>query len=861
MEKPTIPDYDVKALCGSGAYGDVWLCMDRNGIARAVKTLDKQRLKSMGVLQREEKAIQLFRTQVPKHRNLIEIFHIGETENIIYYVMELADNIGSDAEYIPDTLENRLKNRIYSSEESIFLISDLLDAVQVLDNAELAHRDIKPSNIIFVDNVPRLADIGLVASTSGTMSVVGTMHFMPPDSSTGNDADLYSMGKILYCVFTGRPVQDFPTLPDVCLSAKSPVIMRLNKVAIKACSKIPENRFKSVSQFKSALLGDPVALKDKSNSFNRFLLPMFMAVAVLLGFCYFYSDIIFKKAETEIKDTGKNDKIAESAKAEIVRKTVQIETEKASLGHEKAKLESEKAKLETEKMPSDSGKGQVNAKQPVPTIGNINAEVEKPKSDPAKESAIGKTVDGQYVFDHKDVSELFGGACEQGPYLGACTVVGAGASWNLNDVSPGTYVVIIKYSLVEGKGGGNFDLYTESSKMSGITKATGKSWGIPVENKFGEITVGKDDKKLSFKVVSLEGKELWALYRIKLVEVQKTKSEPLNENVLTELKTDTGTGIVEEVKPVDRKMAEVEGAEFAPFQKGQSLISGKKSDVWMEVPETLNGMLFSRYLNRQTVTARVKILEDGLFYMAVTTRWSGKDNGEDWQKECLNDTRIKGAGWKEAGRAQSSYLDWIVYSKNCRKGEVFSYRTEKYVAPVIMVGVENPKSDSSKVNAPKEPVNSVKPPVVKENMDAENKANVYAICDDYFYFHVNGKEICYSDPDSKNRGRVITADATLKKGDVITVRCLNMGSAYGFACAIKFKDGRTIITDKKNWKSYTPQDKEKWSDVKGVQNKKTARAGTNRTWRNLIITEANADCDSIWGETGNEIAYLVYEVK
>ncbi|MEI6424254.1 MAG: hypothetical protein WCP55_18705, partial [Lentisphaerota bacterium] len=100
MEKPKIPDYEIKSLCGSGAYGDVWLCLDRNGIVRAVKTLDKTRLESLGVLRREEKAVQLFRTQVPRHRNLIEIFHIGETDAVVYYVMPLADNVGAVGKYV-----------------------------------------------------------------------------------------------------------------------------------------------------------------------------------------------------------------------------------------------------------------------------------------------------------------------------------------------------------------------------------------------------------------------------------------------------------------------------------------------------------------------------------------------------------------------------------------------------------------------------------------------------------------------------------------------------------------------------------------------------------------------------------------
>ena len=55
----------------------------------------------------------------------------------------------------------------------------MADALDHIHNAELAHRDIKPSNIIFVDGVPKIADIGLVAAT-GQRTFVGTEGFVPP---------------------------------------------------------------------------------------------------------------------------------------------------------------------------------------------------------------------------------------------------------------------------------------------------------------------------------------------------------------------------------------------------------------------------------------------------------------------------------------------------------------------------------------------------------------------------------------------------------------------------------------------------------------------------------------------------------
>jgi hypothetical protein len=147
-------------------------------------------------------------------------------------------------------------------------------------------------------------------------------------------------------------------------------------------------------------------------------------------------------------------------------------------------------------------------------------------------------------------------------------------------------------------------------------------------------------------------------------------------------------------------------------------------------------------------------------------------------------------------------------------------------------------------------------PAVKENIDAINNAVIYAICDNVFTFCVNGKEICSGDT-----LKVVQTDASIKKGDVITVRCLDFGQPYGFACVVKFKDNKNIKSDTKIWKSYTPMNKDLWFDVKGIQKKKPVTAGTNKEWKSFVVNESSIDCDSIWGETPGGTAYLMYEVK
>ena len=83
----------------------------------------------------------------------------------------------------------------------------------------LVHRDIKPSNIIFVNGIPKLADIGLVARAEATLSLVGTEGYLPPEGPGTAQADIFSLGKVLYEMATGRDRQEFPELPTNLIAA------------------------------------------------------------------------------------------------------------------------------------------------------------------------------------------------------------------------------------------------------------------------------------------------------------------------------------------------------------------------------------------------------------------------------------------------------------------------------------------------------------------------------------------------------------------------------------------------------------------------------------------------------------------
>src|SRR5438046_7926259 len=98
--------------------------------------------------------------------------------------------------------------------ECVQIALSLTRALEHLHAHGLVHRDVKPSNIIFVNGVPKLADIGLVTSVDATRSFVGTEGYLAPEGPGTAQADLYSLGKVLYEISTGLSRREFPALPD-----------------------------------------------------------------------------------------------------------------------------------------------------------------------------------------------------------------------------------------------------------------------------------------------------------------------------------------------------------------------------------------------------------------------------------------------------------------------------------------------------------------------------------------------------------------------------------------------------------------------------------------------------------------------
>lgn len=334
---PNIPDHELLCLIGKGGYGEVWLARNIMGSYRAVKVVYRRTFEHQRPYQREFEGIQRYEPFSRQHPSQVAILHVGRHENdeYYYYVMELADpednpaassgsealslnetlsDIGTSKErrtpnapsphapstrpstdcerpwperYSPRTLAADLKRRgKLPLENCVALGIALTTALDYLHQQGLIHRDIKPSNIIFVKGVPKLADIGLIAMEDSTVSFVGTRGYFPPEGPGTARADLYSLGKVLYEISTGKDRNEFPNLPsDLEDLTEEDRLLEFNEILLKACHADASRRYRCASELLDDLLllqeGKSVRQKRNRERLSSYAQNALIAVFIL----------------------------------------------------------------------------------------------------------------------------------------------------------------------------------------------------------------------------------------------------------------------------------------------------------------------------------------------------------------------------------------------------------------------------------------------------------------------------------------------------------------------------------------------------------------------------------------------------
>lgn len=194
-----VPGYDLERPLGTGAYGQVWVAVQRNtGRRVAIKFYSHCGGLDWSLLSREvEKLTFLF-----ADRYVVQLIGVGWDAEPPYYVMEYLER-GSLAE--------RLQQGPLPVAEAVEIFHDVAMGLAHAHTKGVLHCDLKPANILLdQDHKPRLADFGQSRLSHEQAPALGTLFYMAPEQADLRalpDArwDVYALGAVLYCMLTGQP--------------------------------------------------------------------------------------------------------------------------------------------------------------------------------------------------------------------------------------------------------------------------------------------------------------------------------------------------------------------------------------------------------------------------------------------------------------------------------------------------------------------------------------------------------------------------------------------------------------------------------------------------------------------------------
>ena len=266
--QPQEDGYDCIKEIGSGGYGYVYLLCRQAGSQRYVagKFVHRHAFGFPGDpaagegYKRALEGLKNFRSVSIESEYLLRIFEVRERhdEGYFCYMMELADDIASGPNinahaYKPRTLKNELERsgqrRRLPARRCLEIGIVLARGLQVLHESGFTHRDVRPSNIIFVDGVPKLADIDLLAGSDAALPSYIPKDYAAPEGCHSSRADIFSLGKTIYEMCTGLPVKAYPCLPpEVRHWDDHPAVLDINRIIANSCTRDLRKRYPSARE-------------------------------------------------------------------------------------------------------------------------------------------------------------------------------------------------------------------------------------------------------------------------------------------------------------------------------------------------------------------------------------------------------------------------------------------------------------------------------------------------------------------------------------------------------------------------------------------------------------------------------------
>jgi len=253
--------YRILKLLGKGAMGQVYHARDLNEHRTVViKEFDLQEMAGL----KEDDAKDLFLKELEflkkfNHPGLPEFYEYFSLDSGQYIVMEFID--GKTLEEIIDSSKNPV-----NKEKAVKWAIELADILDYLHNSfhkPVVYRDLKPANIIITyANKARLIDFGISRyydpdKHTDTLRL-GSPGYAAPEQykgrgQTGPQADIFSLGVILFQLLTGYDPTERPFKFPVLKELNPGVSDELSKIVEKAINLKPLNRYISARDFKDTL--------------------------------------------------------------------------------------------------------------------------------------------------------------------------------------------------------------------------------------------------------------------------------------------------------------------------------------------------------------------------------------------------------------------------------------------------------------------------------------------------------------------------------------------------------------------------------------------------------------------------------